>query len=168
MTVHVMPVRAGDVLTAHGYNLAQPVYSWRTASKPIASSTTLTADEELWTTLEPFATYTLLVCLAITGGTTGDFKINYATPTGSQGRRHCIGPVPAVTSATGNTRHSVNDWSVAVNYGTFTSSLTVRERGIISTEATGGVLQAQWAQNTSSATATVVEASSFLRVQRVL
>lgn len=168
MAMNAMPVRAGDVFTAHGYNRAKPVYAWKTATESVTSSTTLQNDDELFLPLEPFSTYLVLVCLAAAGPTGADIQVAYTVPTGAQGRRHNIGLSTPTTSTTGNSRISVHGWTNTTTYGTTTTTVSIIEEGIISTETNGGLLQAQWAQNVSNATAVTVEAASFMRVQRVL
>jgi hypothetical protein len=168
MAVDVMPVRAGDILTAHGYNLAKPAYAWKTASESVTSSTALQDDDELALPVEPFSVYLLLACYSVSGPTGADIKISFTVPTGAQGRRHNLGLSTPATSTTGNSRISVHGLTNTATYGTTSTPVSIIEEGVIGTEALGGVLQAQWAQVTSNATATVVEASSFMRLQRVL
>jgi len=84
-----------------------------------------------------------------------------------QGRRHNVGPAASVTTTTDAMRISVHAWPTAVSYGTTTTAVSIIEQGILVTEATGGVLNVQWAQNFANATAVTLEARSFLRIQRV-
>ena len=107
------------------------------------------------------------MCYAVTGPTGADIKISYSVPSGSQGRRHNIGLSTPTTGTSGSSRISVHGLTNDVTYGTSTSSLSIIEEGVISTEATGGVLQAQWAQNVSNGTPVTVEAGSFMKLQRV-
>lgn len=168
MAVNAMPVIAGDVLTAHGYNLGEPRYAWKTAAKSITSSIVDQVDEELLLPLEPFSVYLVRGCYTVTGSTSGDIRLGYAVPTGAQGRRHNVGLSANVTGTSGQMRISVHGWPTAVTYGATPTAVSIIEEGVIFTEAQGGVLQMQWAQNVSNATATTVGANSFLMTRRVL
>lgn len=168
MAVDAMPLRAGDALTAHGYNLARPVYAWKTANESVTSSTTNQADDELLLPVEPFSAYLTLVCLSVTAATAGDIKVSWSVPTGAQGRRHALGPGSGATGTTDTMRIAVHGWTADTVYGLNSTSTSIIEEGVLFTEAAGGLLWMQWAQNASSGTATVVESNSFMRLQRVL
>jgi hypothetical protein len=163
-----MAVTAGDVFTAHGYNLAKPVYAYKTVSESVTNSITDQLDDELFLPLEPFSIYVVRACYSVTGSTTGDLRLGYAVPTGAQGRRHNLGLSANVTATSGNMRISVHGWPTAVTYGTTTTAVSIIEEGVIFTEAAGGLLQTQWAQNVADATATTLAADSFLTTQRVI
>jgi hypothetical protein len=163
-----MPVIAGDPFTAHGYNLGKPVYAWKTTSESVVNSIVDQLDDELFLPVEPFSTYLVLGCFAASGPTAADIRLGYSVPAGAQGRRHNLGPAGAATATADNMRISVHGWPTAVTYGITTTPVSIIEEGVLYTEAAGGVLHMQWAQNVTSATPVVVEASSFLRIQRVL
>jgi len=163
-----MPVRAGDVFTAHGYNLTKPVYVWKTVNESVTNSIVDQLDDELFLPIEPFSVYTVLTCVAVSGSTSGDLRLGYSVPTGVSGRRHNMGLAGGATSTTGPMRISVHGWPTAVTYGITSTSVAVIEEGVLYTEATGGLLHMQWAQNVVNATATVVEAGSFMKLQQVI
>lgn len=168
MAVNAMPQLAGDVLTAHAVNLGRPVYAWKTVSESVTSSIVDQLDDELLLPLDPFSVYLVLGCYSVTGSTAGDIRLGYSVPTGAQGRRHNVGLSANVTTTAGQMRISVHGWPTAVTYGTTTTAVSIIEEGVIFTEAAGGVLQMQWAQNVSDATATTVAADSFLMTRQVL
>lgn len=168
MAVNAMPMRAGDVFTAHGYNLGKPVYAWKTVNESVTNSIVDQLDDELFLPVESFSVYVVLVCVSVVGSTSGDLRLGYSVPTGAEGRRHNMGLAGAATSTTGNMRISVHGWPTAVTYGVTSTSVAVIEEGVLSTEAAGGVLHMQWAQNVVNATATTVEAGSFMKLQQVI
>lgn len=168
MAVQAMPLIAGDVFTAHGYNLTKPIYAWKTANESVTSSTVSQLDDELLLPVEPFSVYLVLTCVSATGSTSGDLRLGFSTPTGSQGRRHCLGLASAATGTTGPMRIAVHGWSTPVTYGVTSTAVSVIEEAVLYTEATGGLLHMQWMQSVSSATPTVIEAGSFMKVQRVI
>ncbi|WP_346266108.1 hypothetical protein, partial [Glycomyces rutgersensis] len=61
----------------------------------------------------------------------------------------------------------VHAWPTAVSYGTTTTAVSIIEEGVLVTEAAGGIMNVQWAQNFANATAVTLEARSFLRIQQV-
>lgn len=168
MAVNAMPVRSGDVLTAEGYNLTRPIFAWKTVNESVTNSIVDQLDDELFLPVEPFSVYVVLVCVSVVGSTSGDLRLGYSVPTGAQGRRHNMGLAGAATGTTGPMRISVHGWPTAVTYGVTPTSVAVIEEGVLYTESAGGVLHLQWAQNVVDATATVVEAGSFMKIQRVL
>lgn len=168
MAVNAMPMLAGDVLTAHGYNLGKPIYAWKTLSESVTSSIVDQLDDELALPLEPFSVYVFMGCYSVTGATAGDIRLGYSVPTGAQGRRHNVGLSANATTTAGQMRISVHGWPTAVTYGANPTAVSIIEEGVVSTEAAGGVLRMQWAQNVSDATATTVAADSFLMVRQVL
>jgi len=163
-----MPVLAGDRFTAHGYNLGKPIYAWKTVSESVTSSIVDQLDDELLLPVEPFSIYLVMGCYSVSGATTGDIRLGYSVPTGAQGRRHNKGLSANNATTSGQMRISVHGWPTAVTYGVTPTAVSIIEEGVLYTEAAGGVLQMQWAQNVSDATATVVAAGSFLTARRVI
>lgn len=168
MAVNAMPLVAGDVFTAHGYNLTRPVYAWKTANESVTSSIVDQLDDEMFLPVEPFSVYLVLVCVSSVGSASGDLRLGYSVPAGAQGRRHNLGLAGAATGTTGPMRISVHGWPTAVTYGITTTAVSIIEEGVLYTESQGGLLHLQWAQNVVNATATTVEAGSFMKIQRVI
>jgi len=168
MAINAMPMIAGDVFTAHGYNRGKRRYAWKTANESVTSSIVDQLDDQLFLPLNPFSVYLVSGYYSVSGSSTGDIRLGYSVPTGAQGRRHNVGLAAAATTTAGDMRISVHGWPTAVTYGINATAVSIIEEGIIYTQAAGGLLQMQWAQNVSNATATVVGADSFLMVQQVL
>lgn len=147
----------------------------KTAAEALPSSTTMQNDNHLLASLAANALYKLTARLAVTGSASGDFKMAWTLPTGATApARFCRGPSVSTTGSTADstlTRLSMlaNGHSVQVNYGVFNTSdpTFVEEILYIDTAATAGTAQLQWAQNVSSATATTVEAGSFIECRRI-
>lgn len=164
-----MPLLAGDVFTAHGYNLGKPAFAWKTVSESVTNSTVDQLDDELFLPLEPFSIYTVRASFSVTGPTAAKLRLGYSVPTGVQGRRHNVGPSSNALATTDTMRVSVHAWPTAVSYGTVTGTpVAIIEEGVLTTEATGGLLQVQWAQNFANATAVTLEARSFLMARQVI
>ncbi|MFG3340524.1 hypothetical protein [Glycomyces sp. NPDC048151] len=164
-----MPLRAGDRFTAHGFNLGQPQYAWKTVAESVTSSDVDQLDDELFLPLEPFSVYLVTTCLSVSGPTAAKLRFGYAVPAGVQGRRTNFGPAHTATTTTDRFRVSMHAWPTAVSYGTVTGTpVSIIEEGVLFTEGTGGLLQAQWAQNFVDATAVTIEARSFLMTRQVI
>jgi hypothetical protein len=118
----------------------------KTADQSITSSTTLTNDSALFTWLRANAVYVVETSLIVDADVTGAIKTGISAPTGSTVQRATAAPTGPF--ATGTT-------------------VDVRRFATISTSSTAGFVQFQWAQNASSATATVVKAGSFIKVRRI-
>lgn len=159
---------AGSRVTALAMNRLYPMIRTKQAAQSVTSSTTLVDDDTLWVPLEADATYLVTLTLAVTGATAGDVKTAWTIPSGATGQRACLGLAGASTSATASdASNRSTTWTASVPYGVTTTASTVMEDGTITTAAAAGVLRLQWAQNASSGTATIVEAGSYLQVERL-
>lgn len=172
---------ANQILTAAELNAAQPIVVAKQVTESLTSNVTLQNDDELFVTLNAGQSYEVEVNLIINGSATsgaGDFKCAWArTGTLNQvGARQCTGPSIRTIDSSGTTatagtlpnilgilrRTGGHALTTAVNYGTDgTATGLVQERFIIQAAVTG-VLTLQWAQDTTSATATQVVAGSYI------
>ncbi|WP_157251030.1 hypothetical protein [Nonomuraea typhae] len=141
----------------------------KTATESVTSSTTVQDDDHLSMTLNANTTYWLDGILITDGALAGDFRLQFVVPSGTV-RWLANGPV---SGATGTVTDVDRNWKVGATttvMGTIaagTSSI-VHVAGIIRTAASGGTFKLQWAQGTSSGTATRVFVNSFLRCTRVI
>jgi hypothetical protein len=173
----------GERITAAKLNARLPIYVPKSVAETVTSSTTLQDDDELVVTLSAGRSYDIELVLAVTTGTTGaDVKLAWAT-TGTvtqTSTRACFGPgrftkdAAAETSNTaspydsGMVRASRHNLTTSVAYGTDGSTASaILEKFTVSGGVSGGTLRLQWAQNVSSATATTVSTSSYLRATPV-
>lgn len=157
----------GQVLTASDVNSwFVPLAAVKTADQSVTSSTTLVNDTQLLVAVAASATYRLDALIYYTGGTTGssDLKLGWT--------------VPAGTTITGGADSVANPLAVAQVFMTQSSVLfsatngagnpfPISLWGTVVTSGTAGNLQLQWAQNTSSATSTIVKTASLLTLLRV-
>lgn len=169
-----MVVQAGRLLDAAdftpGIGVGIADYVIKAANESLASSTTAQNDNDLAYPLAANAVYEIEVCLIVTGSTAGDIKTQWAIPSGATGSRLCVGPTSTAAAFTGQeqtqARMSAHGWTTSVPYSIEPAAVAIVERGPIAT-TTAGTLTLQWAQVTSSATATVVGTNSYLRVVRI-
>ena len=137
-----------------------PLAAVRTAGQSVTSSTTLVNDNTLFLPLAASSTYIWLAFLDYEAANGGDIKYQWTVPTGGvlRGGSSYMAltgvavswqefNAAAVSSARGN---GAGNGQSAVAYGSVTTGVTA------------GNLQTQWAQNTSSATATIMHLGSFI------
>lgn len=159
----------GQVLTADDVNnWLVPMAVRKPSDEPVTSSTVLQADNDLLLALPASSVWDVSCCLLYDGGTTGssDFKWQWTVPAGA-------------TIAAGYTHNFFSGASLVMSANNFTAGTTqasgtngagnllpvlIRMSVVIS--STPGNLQLNWAQNTSSGTATKVRTGSTLLAQR--
>lgn len=152
---------AGERVTADLLNEFAPLSAVKSADESVTSSTTLQNDDSLFLSVAANTSYQISVLLVYNGGTQGssDLKVGWTAPSGATlvwgiayrdtgGAAH-IGAGDITLTLAAGTNGTSNNYSVLV-----TATLT--------TGSTAGTLQLQWAQNTSSSTATTVKAGSSL------
>lgn len=139
----------------------------RSTDQSVTSSTVLVNDDTLLAAVVINAIYHVEAELVFLGGTQGssDLKISWTAPAGVTMNWIGIGkdtagaftwPTPLTTP------------TATAAFGTLGAAVRMaRVEGSLITGATPGTLQLQWAQNTSSATATTMKAGSILKLTRV-
>lgn len=152
----------------------------KSADESVTSSTTLQADDALTRTLAA-GTWLIDLSLIASGAAAGDLKVAWAfSGTTSAAYRAGHGPTTTTTSAINGaaaTTVGVNRSAVAGDTApTITASTSygvdgtnwsfITERGVL-VVVVAGVLTVQWAQDASSATATIVRAGSHLWCRKV-
>lgn len=164
-----MSPTAGSIVRAS--DIFAPIYVEKTASESVSSATTGTTlqnDDELFYELDT-GTWLIESWLSVTGASGGDIKTaGIFTGTISTGIKHCLGPQVGTTDATNTAmRCSVHNYNTATSYGTDgTVTTSIRETYRLYVTA-AGVFTQQWAQQTSSATNTTVNAASFWRLMKL-
>jgi hypothetical protein len=140
------------------------------ANESVTSSTALQNDDDFAFAVAANAVYVLDDSLLLYNGAAagaGDLKMQFTGPAGSTFVWTNFGANTAGSSqynvvtevlAAGAPR------AVPTNFGT---QMSCAPKGTLVTSGTSGTLQFKWAQNTSSATATVVNINSWMRLKRV-
>jgi hypothetical protein len=160
-------ILAGMDYTAALIQSIAPLSAWKAADLPRSNTTTVANDGDLLIPVVANGSYIFLAGLFATGAaiSTGDIKVTFTWPSGS-------GKWGSAGLATGS---AVPNWNGArtssgatpVGFGVNgASSSTAWIFGTLLNGATPGNLQLQWAQNTSNATATTLQAESFLAAIR--
>lgn len=162
---------AGTVPTAADWQTLLPIRVKKTVDQTIASSATLTNDTALVSpTLVSGAEYevnTLLIYTAGAAASVNGIKFGWTAPASST-----LDWVPYSKIDTDGTSTNSPLWIIyrsltdtIFSGGAGTAACCAHIYGYL-TVGTAGVLQFQWAQNTSNATGTVVKANSRMTLRR--
>jgi len=132
------------------------------------SNTTFGNDNDLVLPVDANATYMMQMYLGYSGGTLGssDLKIQWTVPASATLRYGIVRIQTGSSLNPGNmSRFAAAD---TVLLGTVVGTPQAAWAfGTLKVAGTAGNLQLQWAQNTSSATATIIEAQSALMLQQL-
>ncbi len=136
------------------------------------SDDSLNNDPELWGYLPPNSIIEVELVLLVDGTNDGqDIKVNWVlTEAGQLSYKNCIGPGTTVTSISVAENMHIQSKSATSesNYGVVSAGWTyINEKALLYTGNSGGKVQIQWAQNTSSATAIVVKLGSYLKFTKI-
>jgi hypothetical protein len=150
-------------------------YVVKNGTQTVTSSTTLVNDSDLFFPLEANAQYEWELFMRFSGLQAAGIKLAWTAPAGTSFNRTCGGPgsTNAVQTNANTTemRWSSHSITTAVDYTNPRNSTGLHtwltESSIFTAGATAGNLQLQWAQNTSNATGTVVQGSSYIRYRRI-
>jgi hypothetical protein len=132
----------------------------------VTSSTTIVNDIDLVLPVAANATYRIECFISFVAATGGDLKFTWAVPAGAsmfyQAEHNEGGTTGLVNSVI-----TYSDLNTIQAAGGNSVVQAVGIKGNLLTVSTAGNLQLQWAQNTSSATATTVRARSHLMMRRI-
>lgn len=157
----------GQVVAASDVNSwFVPLAATKANDQSVTSSTVLVSDSDLVLSVAASATYVVSGYLNYAGAAqgTGDLKLTFTVPAGATLSytlvRMDTAGATGLTNPSGATVTNVAGTSAVADRSVFISATLVLG-------GTAGSLQLQWAQNTSSTTATVVRARSWLWAQRI-
>ena len=159
-----MPQLAGETILASDIKIS------RTKNKAIAesvtSSTTLQNDNDFVIPMEAGKTYEVVLLLHCTGAAAGDIKTGWATTgTITSNGRSIFGPAGTTTTVL-DSNMDFSGWNLTdgVTYGLDGSNTAVIKEELSVTCTVAGNLTLQWAQGTSSGTATTCTTASRIIV----
>lgn len=131
------------------------------------TTTTLANDSVLFVPVQANAKYLISGCLLLTADPAADIQMTLTAPAGSVGGWTPAGVTLSTTDGTGSIRLSTFAFGAASSLGVVAAGNVVSPRGGLVTGAAGGTLQLQAAQAASSGTPTVIQAGSWLTVERI-
>lgn len=158
-----------DVPTAAQFNdwLVNVNFARKSADTARTSTTTLTNDPHLSVAVQANAVYVVTCNLKYDGAAAGDLKVGWTVPSSASLDWTLVGLGAAAAAYTDDQVGGFQTLSTptigAIAAGTFAGLLMV---GLLVTSVTAGSLVLQWAQGTSSGTATTVFANSFLSLDK--
>jgi hypothetical protein len=162
---------AGQRITASLLSSGLPQTARKTADTSRASTTTATADPHLAFDVEASAVYAWHGWIKYFADPAADLMVDFTVPSGSLGEWNgfAAGSGTTTSSTVGySLRTEANDVSQARNfYGTSDADHGAHLYGILRVSTTAGAFSLDWAQGTSSATATVLYTDSWLMLQRI-
>lgn len=153
----VAPLRAED-LNAEIKRL-RPVFVAKTVDESVTSSTTYQDDDELLVAAEASVTYLGEMQLLVDSDAAADIKARLTLPTGATATSWGLYKNAVATVVT--------DMAVGAGIATSGSDEPLLYKGLLVMSTTAGDVTVQWAQNASSAIATIVKAGSYLVLRRV-
>jgi hypothetical protein len=145
------------------------VGAYKTGDESVTSSTVLQNDDHLVLAVAASCVYVIQWGLRIDGAAAGDFKYSF---TGPSGATMTWESQSLATGDTTNVATAITDASTigtVVSHGTIASGTTSRVRGsgLLVVSLTAGSLQLQWAQATSSGTASKALTGSWIKAERI-
>ena len=145
------------------------VGAWKTGTEAVTSSTTLQNDDNLVCSVVASGVYVAQWGLRMDGAAAGDFKYAFTGPAGATMTWESRGLAAADASNLAAITTDVAAIGTTVTHGCLGAGTTTRVAGsgLLVVSSTAGSLQLQWAQGTSSGTATNVFAGSWLKLERV-
>jgi hypothetical protein len=158
----------GEVLASADVNSwFVPLAAVKGSDTSRSSNTTVASDPDLSLAVAANCTYVFSMYLDFEGGTTGasDLKFTWSVPASTTMRYNIAYSTasPAVSVSNSFTQASII--SAATNGATVLQGL--HAHGSIVTSSTAGNVVLQWAQNTSSGTATILHTQSHLYAFRI-
>lgn len=141
----------------------------KTATESVTSSTVLQDDNHLLITVAANTNYVITGTFYVTSASaTPDFKMAFVTPSGTIAVSYAALVIGAGSSPSRGA-DVLSTSGVAGNAITIGAGevLIVQIQGTISVGVTGGTFKLQWAQNTSSGTATTINAGGFLSAVKI-
>lgn len=143
----------------------------KTADESRSATTTYADDTHLVFAAEANAVYTMIGWVKYFADPTPDIKMKIVVPSDALGEWAWLMPGSA-TAASGTAGYSIRTDTTDINagrtgYGTTDSQHYTPLGGMIRMGPTAGNISLQWAQNTSSATASTVYTDSWLQFQRI-
>lgn len=169
---------AGEIAKASQYPRTRCLF--KAANETVTSSTTVQHDDDLAWTFTATGLYRIEFVI-VAYGDTGDLKTAWSCGSGVAGTKYADGPADATAAGTApgftsrtNTavRRSTHGFATTCAYQLQAPSLGtwVREWSLVTisdVSGVNGVVQLQWAQNTSSGTATTVTNESHVLVTEI-
>lgn len=162
---------AGQQPTAGQINDLLPLFAYKTADESLTSNTTNQDDDHLVLTVAANTVYTLYGVLKYSADSAADLKMGFVGPTGATLDWGCHGLLSTATGISGSVAmdaQAITQTAFLLGGSTTgnTQLMIAVVFGLLITSATAGTFKLQWAQSSSNATATIMRAGSFLKLNK--
>ncbi|HVE27783.1 MAG TPA: hypothetical protein VNC22_20395 [Sporichthya sp.] len=141
-----------------------PLIARKTTNETVNNSSTLQNDDEIFLAVEASCVYHFELRISSDSGTTPDLKLGFTYPTGTTIR---WSGVDADTAGAVRITGGLTETSVPAVVGGTPSVFASYYSGVVITGVNAGTLQLQWAQNSANLSNSIVQAGSYLLLQRV-
>ncbi|MFI1030724.1 hypothetical protein [Streptomyces sp. NPDC020951] len=160
---------AGDLLDADLLMSMLPLTARKSVSTSRASNITVAADPELVLQVAANAEYALEFYFRISGDPAADMDIKLTVPSGATGSYTVTGRLAGASTADSDPRTSTRiAFGVETQFSTPSTAAAQSNHGagrLITTNS--GTFSIDWAQTVTNATATVMEADSWMKLTRL-
>lgn len=165
---HTQIAALANAVDADMTNVDRWQYKFVTSDVSLTSNTTLANITGLSSTAAANTRYRIQATLFYTAATAGDLKIGFTTPASATVIYGLQGLVSSATLITGAYSPGFSTGSGGLTAGGVdATNLFLTVELTLQTAGTAGTFQLQFAQGTSSATATVIKANSTMTVCRI-
>ena len=166
-TIVINPSDVATAAIANTWFVNATYYATKTANTSRTSTTTSADDPDITVTVAANSTYEIQLLLQYEGATAGDLKYQLNCPAGATlyACEHSL-----QNAATDGTFDEINPRNVNADANSGALGAGVGAVVLVTGQlviTTGGVVKLQWAQATSSATATIMKAGTFLLLRRI-
>lgn len=146
------------------YNTYRTTKIVKTSATARTSTTTFAADPALTFAVSASSTYLIKGMLFVTASATPDFKVRLTGPASSTWRGEIFGRAAGVATIEGDEIDESGD-SFVIAGGSPTELCCWFEVYLVTTGS--GTFSVEWAQNSSSASATTMQAGSYIEYQKI-
>lgn len=144
----------------------------KTVDESVTSSVTLQNDDTFFIAINANEVWTIEAHLFVSGNTSGDIQWAFNVPSGATGWNTGLRIIATATSTNDNGAWSAIEDLTDTGFrasGTVTGTpVHIQVNAIVINSSNAGNIQFRWAQNTSNATATTIEAGSYMIFSRWL
>lgn len=168
MTFTSLPSAGAKLTAATLYSAItelRPLFARKTVDETIISNATLQDDDTLALAVVASTVYEFRLRAVINSGTTPDFKMGWTFPTGLTMTYDLFEGETLGTAA--NVIQGPYIQTDVPPISTSGNDQPWIAEGLVVVDTTAGTLQWQWAQNTLTASNTIVRAGSYLRLRKV-
>lgn len=147
------------------------LFAYKPSNTSRSSTTSATADPHLTVTVEANATYTLSGFLVYDAHDVADLKFGFTAPSGTTGSWW-----PGAANSSMNALAYAPRWGALTDVTSSTmpigaqgasTILAAKPEGLVITAGTPGTFALVWAQNSGSATASILRTHSWLKLERM-